>query len=59
MLVLSRYVGQQIVIGEDITVTIMEVRGDKVKIGIIAPSDVEVDRLEIREQKQKEVKHDD
>ena len=47
MLVLSRQRDETIVIGDSIRVTIVEVRGDKVRIGIDAPRDVTVHRQEI------------
>ena len=47
MLVLTRAVNQSIVIGDDIEITIVEVRGDKVRIGIKAPSSVTVHRKEV------------
>lgn len=47
MLVLSRKQDEKIVIGNSITITIVEVRGDKVRIGIEAPRDVTVHRQEI------------
>ncbi|HCP13603.1 MAG TPA: carbon storage regulator [Planctomycetaceae bacterium] len=47
MLVLSRQSDETIVIGDNIRVTIVEVRGDKVRIGIEAPRDVTVHRQEI------------
>jgi carbon storage regulator len=47
MLVLTRHKNEQIVIGNDITVTIVDVRGDKVRIGIEAPIDVPVHRREV------------
>lgn len=49
MLVLSRHPGEEIVIGENIVVRIMEVRGDKVSLGITAPRTVPVNRREIAE----------
>jgi carbon storage regulator len=49
MLVLSRKRNEQIVIGSDIVVTIVEVRGDKVRLGIEAPPDVSVHRQEVYE----------
>lgn len=49
MLVLSRTAGEVIMIGEGISVTVVEVRGDKVRLGISAPKDVPVHRLEIFE----------
>ena len=50
MLVLSRRVGESIVIGDDVTVTILEVRGDIVRVGIDAPRSVAVHRAELLEQ---------
>lgn len=47
MLVLSRRVGESVVIGDDITVTVLEVRGDVVRIGIDAPRSVTVHRAEL------------
>jgi carbon storage regulator len=51
MLVLSRKVGEEIVIDGSIRVTITSIRGDKVRVGIIAPADVRVDRAEIHQQR--------
>jgi len=50
MLVLSRLEGQVITIGDNIRVTIVEVRGDKVRVGIDAPRDVQVMRSELLDQ---------
>ena len=47
MLILSRKVDQKIRIGSDIVLTIIDVRGDQVKIGVEAPGDVKVYRQEI------------
>ena len=47
MLVLSRRVGESVMIGDDITVTVLEVRGDIVRLGIDAPRDVKVHREEV------------
>lgn len=49
MLVLSRRRGQSIVIGDDIVVTVVNVHGDKIRIGIEAPPSVPVHREEIAE----------
>lgn len=49
MLVLSRKKGESIVIGDDIVLTIVEVRGDKIRLGIEAPREVPVHRKEIRD----------
>ena len=48
MLVLSRKVGERVVIGGGITVTVVSVQGNKVRLGIEAPPQVPVDREEIR-----------
>lgn len=47
MLVLSRKKNESIVINNDIIITVVEIRGDKVRLGIIAPKDVPVHRQEI------------
>lgn len=47
MLVLSRKKSESIVINDDITITIVEVRGDKVRLGIQAPREVPVHRKEV------------
>jgi carbon storage regulator len=49
MLVLSRKKGERIQIGDDITIVISEIRGDKVRIAIEAPKDVTVHRHEVFE----------
>lgn len=47
MLVLSRRPGDSVVIGDDVTVTVLEVRGDVVRLGIDAPRSVAVHRAEL------------
>jgi carbon storage regulator len=47
MLILSRRLNEKIVIGEDIVISVVEVRGDLVKIGIEAPRNVKVFRQEV------------
>jgi carbon storage regulator len=49
MLVLSRRRDESIIIGEDIQITVIDVRGDKVRLGIEAPASICVHRKEIRE----------
>ena len=56
MLVLSRKEGERIRIGDKITVTVLEIRGDKVRIGIEAPETVSVHRQEVYEKIQREKK---
>ena len=55
MLVLSRQRDQTIVIGDSIRVTIVDVRGDKVRIGVDAPRDITVHREEVSEAIQREL----
>ena len=52
MLVLSRRLGEQIVIGGEIRITVVAVQGNKVRIGITAPPDIRVDREEISQRLQ-------
>lgn len=47
MLILSRKTNEKICIGENITLTIIEVKGDQAKIGVEAPKDVKVFRHEV------------
>lgn len=54
MLVLSRLRGEQIVIGESVTVTVLEIRGDKVRLGFSGPSDVPIHRQEVYDRLQAE-----
>ncbi|MFM7844139.1 MAG: carbon storage regulator CsrA [Planctomycetota bacterium] len=54
MLVLSRHRDESIIIGDDIVVTIVDIRGDKVRLGINAPQDVPVHRQEVYEAIQRE-----
>lgn len=51
MLVLTRRIGEQIVIEGDIRITIVALKGDRVRIGITAPPEVAVDRQEVRERR--------
>ncbi|RDJ35105.1 MAG: carbon storage regulator [Crenarchaeota archaeon] len=54
MLVLSRKKDEKILIGSDIIITITEIRGDKVRLGIEAPKEVPVDRVEVANRKKME-----
>ncbi|MEQ1907014.1 MAG: carbon storage regulator CsrA [Pirellulaceae bacterium] len=49
MLVLSRHRDESIMIGDDVMITIVDIRGDKVRLGIDAPSEIPVHRLEVYE----------
>jgi carbon storage regulator len=54
MLILSRTIGEVVHIGDDIEVTVVAVNGHQVRIGITAPREVVVDRVEIANRKQHE-----
>jgi len=54
MLVLSRQKDESIIIGDDVEITIVDVRGDKVRLGITAPRSITVHRKEVYEAIQKE-----
>lgn len=54
MLVLSRKRDESIIIGDGIVITVVDIRGDKVRIGIDAPSEVPVHRQEVYEAIQRE-----
>lgn len=56
MLVMLRGIGQKIRIGADITITIIDVKGAKVRIGVAAPDDIQVNREEVAEEIEKEGK---
>jgi carbon storage regulator len=47
MLVLSRKKNESIVINNNVTITVVEIRGDKVRLGIVAPKEVPVHRQEV------------
>jgi len=49
MLVLSRQLDQSIVIAHDVVVTVLDVRGDKVRLGIEAPAEIPIHRREVYE----------
>ena len=54
MLVLSRHRDESIMIGDDIVITIVDIRGDKVRLGIDAPTDIPVHRQEVYDAIQRE-----
>lgn len=47
MLVLTRHANQSIMIGSDVVITVLEVRGDQVRLGITAPRSIDVHREEV------------
>ena len=51
MLVLSRKIGEEIVIDGRIRVVITSIKGDKIRVGITAPPDVRVDRAEVHQRR--------
>lgn len=54
MLILSRKVGERIVVGDNVEIEIVEIRGNKVRIGIDAPSIVSIHRKEIWRENQEQ-----
>lgn len=56
MLVLSRHRDESIMIGDDIVITIVDIRGDKVRLGIRAPQNIAVHRQEVYDAIQRENK---
>lgn len=55
MLILTRRVGERLVIGDDIVIEVLGVKGNQVRIGVDAPKDTRVDREEIRKRIQAEM----
>lgn len=54
MLVLSRQRDESIMIGDNVQVTIVDIRGDKVRLGIVAPAEISVHRKEVYDAIQRE-----
>lgn len=49
MLVLTRRRDQQIIVGDDIVITLVDIRGSQARIGVSAPAGIRIDRLEVRD----------
>jgi carbon storage regulator len=59
MLILTRRVGETLMIGDEVTVTVLGVKGNQVRIGVNAPKNVSVHREEIYERIRREKEHDE
>ena len=54
MLILTRRIGETLMIGDDIQVVVLGVKGNQVRLGVQAPANVSVDREEVRQRKDQE-----
>lgn len=52
MLVLSRRVGETVIVNDEIQITVVEAKGGKIRLGITAPANVPIDRLEVHQRRQ-------
>jgi len=59
MLILTRRTGESVMIGDEVTVTILDIKGNQARIGITAPKDIAVHREEIYEKIQDEQESED
>lgn len=57
MLILTRRVGESLMVGDEVTITVLGVKGNQVRIGVNAPKEVSVHREEIYQRIQKEKMH--
>ncbi len=57
MLILSRRVGERVVIGEGISITVLRVKGNQVRLGVEAPKNIAVQREELSDRSKPEVAH--
>lgn len=54
MLILTRRIGESLQIGDDITLTVLAVKGNQVRIGVVAPKDVAVHREEVSDREDRQ-----
>jgi carbon storage regulator len=59
MLILTRRVGETLMVGDDVTITVLGIKGNQVRIGVNAPKDIAVHREEIYLRIQDQVESDD